>query len=742
MNQFIKSTLIAFLLVSSGLFLLSVDIQAQKVKSTPYTWKNVQMVGGGFVDGIIFHPKVKGLRYCRTDMGGAYRWNDEAKRWEPMLDWVSYEDSNLMGVESIAVDPSDPDRVYLSCGTYSGPNAPNGAILRSNDRGKTFQRTNVPFKMGGNENGRGNGERLAVDPNNGKIIYLGTRNNGLWRSVDQGVTWNRVDSFPLIKQNRSCGVVFVVFDPSQKADGKTSSIYAGYAIKDRSSLFHSTDGGATWRPLAKQEVRYRPSHAALSSDGFLYVTYGSDPGPSRMVGGSVVKYDIKTGDWYDITPDKPDPSKQKFFGYAGLAVDPQKPGTVIVSSFNRYQFGGEDIFRTTNGGQQWRTVFENHAKIDHSIAQYTSHVGIHWLFALAIDPFDSDHALFSTGYGGHETFDLTDVDKGKPTQWYMMANGIEETVALDLLSPPKGAPLLSAIGDYCGFTHWDLDKSQPEGCYEHPHFGNTNSLACAENKPEVLVRVGIATPNQGNINIGYSLDYGKTWQQTDTMPRLTSAFGNVAISSDGETWIWTPQESPVYVTKDKGKTWIKAQGIDSIRVVADRVNPKKFYGISLLKEKLFVSTDGGLTFTQQTLNLPGGLPKKGSYRGDGRGGQDQIYTTPGKEGDLWIAAFDGLFHSKDSGKTFERMKGVQEIHAFGFGKAAPGHDYSALYLVGVVNGVRGIFRSDNASKKWIRINDDQHQWGLVLQITGDPKQYGRVYVGTHGRGTFYGDPVK
>ena len=72
--------------------------------------------------------------------------------------------------------------------------------------------------------------------------------------------------------------------------------------------------------------------------------------------------------------------------------------------------------------------------------------------------------------------------------------------------------------------------------------------------------------------------------------------------------------------------------------------------------------------------------------------------------------------------------------------AAPGEDCPALYLIGVVDGVRGIFRSDDTAKTWVRINDDQHQWGLLLHITGDPKQYGRVYVGTHGRGTVYGDP--
>jgi photosystem II stability/assembly factor-like uncharacterized protein len=61
--------------------------------------------------------------------------------------------------------------------------------------------------------------------------------------------------------------------------------------------------------------------------------------------------------------------------------------------------------------------------------------------------------------------------------------------------------------------------------------------------------------------------------------------------------------------------------------------------------------------------------------------------------------------------------------------------------VGTVQGQRGFFRSTDRGATWARINDDQHQWGLVLHITGDPKQFGRVYVGTHGRGTFYGDPV-
>lgn len=181
------------------------------------------------------------------------------------------------------------------------------------------------------------------------------------------------------------------------------------------------------------------------------------------------------------------------------------------------------------------------------------------------------------------------------------------------------------------------------------------------------------------------------------------------------------------------------------RIVADRLNAQKFYGLELFSGKLYLSRDGRASFSTWELVLPGGLPKgsrESGERGEARGGQDQIYCTPGRGGDLWLATFDGLFHSIDEGKSFIRQRGVQELHAFGFGKGAAGTASPALYLVGIVDGTRGIFRSDSTAQTSVRISDEQHQWGLILLIAGDPKQYGRVYVGTHGRGIVYGDPVK
>jgi hypothetical protein len=164
------------------------------------------------------------------------------------------------------------------------------------------------------------------------------------------------------------------------------------------------------------------------------------------------------------------------------------------------------------------------------------------------------------------------------------------------------------------------------------------------------------------------------------------------------------------------------------------------YALSLFEGKLFTSDNGGSTFTGHPFNLPNALPLRGR-RGDNRGGQDHLYAAPGAEGDLWIPAFDGLYHSTNTDHQFTKINGVIEIHAFGFGRAKDANSYPALYLAGVVNGIDGIFRSDNEGQTWVRINDDKQRWSLILQITGDPKVYGRVYVGIHGRGIFYGDRI-
>src|SRR3954453_22728262 len=115
-------------------------------QSQPYTWRNVKVGGGGFIPGIVFSRVEKGLAYLRSDMGGCYRWDDQKKTWIPLNDALA--ESSYHGGESIAPDPVDPNIVYIAAGMYRQDPS---AMLRSRDRGNTWEVFPVTFRMGGNE---------------------------------------------------------------------------------------------------------------------------------------------------------------------------------------------------------------------------------------------------------------------------------------------------------------------------------------------------------------------------------------------------------------------------------------------------------------------------------------------------------------------------------------------------------------------------------------------------------------
>lgn len=712
------------------------------IQGAPYTWKNVAILGGGFVTGVIFSPVQAGVVYARTDVGGAYRLNPADGNWIPLLDHFGREDSNLTGVESIAADPVDANVVYAALGTYTQSWAGNGAILRSKDQGNTWQRVDMPIKMGGNEYGRSNGERLVVDPNQPSILFFGSRRSGLWKSADSGATWAKVESFQVPLDPEGIGISLLVFDAKSGTKGKpTPALYAAVARTD-TSLYVSRDGGGTWKAVPNQPAKMMPTHAEFDSAGALYLSYANHPGPSDIVDGAVYKYEPKTGAFTNITPLAP--KEKDKFGYGGLSVDARRPGTLVVSTIDRWT-NGDEIFRSTDGGKRWKPIFPTAVR-DVAGAQYLyfgrPKLGPSgWMGDIDIDPFNSDRAMHVSGQGIWATLDLTASDAGKPTTWRFFNHGLEETVVADLISPPSGPPLISGVLDICGFRHDDLDQPSPTGMFENPSCNAASSLDFAESKPEVVVRVGTIWGE--GAHGGISHDGGKTWNPFATEPKGGVTGGGIAVSADASTLLWVVKnDTPVY-SRDDGKTWVKTRGLPvppetaswvvvSLRPASDRVNPNKFYAFDSEKGHVYVSTDGAVSF-ERTMS---GLPELPDYaRSSG-----STQTVPGIEGNVWITTGKDVFRSTDSGKSFMQLGTVEESFGLGFGKAAPGRSHPAVYLIGKVQGVTGFFRSDDTGKTWARINDDRHQFGFANIITGDPRRYGRVYVGTGGRGILYGDP--
>ncbi len=742
-----------------GLFVLSLACSAlaqspasQPPPSEPYVWRNVVMGGGGFVTGIIPHPRQKGLMYARTDVGGAYRWDDPAQRWIPLTDWISMADGNLMGIESIAVDLNDPQRVYLAAGTYGWA---NGAILCSDDQGRTFRRTDMPFKMGGNESGRFNGERLAVDPNQGEILFFGSRRDGLWKSADRGATWRKVESFPNISATNQTpsatnsrprfggfgqqpvGIVSVVFDPaSGKPGSPTPTLYAAVSTTG-TNLYCSADGGGTWLAVPNQPVGLRPNHLVPAPDGMFYLSYGRQPGPNSMSDGAVWKFNPKDGVWTDITPVKPADFEQSF-GYGCVAVDAQHPLTIMATTFGVWT-PHDEIFRSTNGGLTWTQLWQTNTTVwDHSSAPYTSTRTPHWMGTIVINPFNSDQVLFTTGYGIWCCTNATAADAGKSTRWVFLDQGLEETVPLALISPPNGPHLVSGVGDIDGFRHDDLDKSPVEGTFPGQRYGNTEDLAFAGEKPNLIVRTGTGGGRGTNriIHASISNDGGRTWETLGSEPTNSADAGLITISADGKTIVWTPRRCAPHYSVNRGSNWTACAALASgVRVVADPVNPARFYAYDMCAGQVLISTNGAVSFTPKAAAFP-----PAEDFSDWGASSAVLSATPGREGDLWLAfRYHGLYHSTDAGATFTKLETVQDAYSLGFGKAAPGKIYPALYLAGKVDNLRALFHSDDAGASWVRINDGQHQYGWLNCVTGDPRIYGRVYFATSGRGVIYGD---
>ena len=760
------SLLRAFVLASLLLLPISSAI-------SQYTWRNVQIVGGGFIPGIIFNASESNLVYARTDIGGAYRLDPATNRWIPLLDSTSWDDWNLTGVISLATDPVNPNNVYIAAGTYTNAwTTQNGAILRSSDRGATWQRTMLPFKLGGNMPGRGPGERLVVDPNKNSILYLGAPSgNGLWKSTDSGVTWSKVNSFPnpgnyvqdptdpfgYLTDNQ--GLYWITFDKRTGTSGNaTQTIYVGVADLG-TSVYRSTDGGATWAAVAGQPAGFLPHKGVLdTTNGFLYVAYSDKGGPYDGGHGDVWKLNTATGGWTLISPIPSSNTNDNYFGYSGLSVDRQNPNTIMVTGYSSW-WPDTQIFRSTNGGTTWSRIWDWTRYPSRSFRYTQDITAAPWLKlpaapicgggrpgaevnpklgwmteALEIDPFNSNRLMYGTGATLYGSTNLTTWDISNTSQITIkvLAPGIEETAVQDLISPPSGANLLSALGDIGGFRHNDLNVV-PGVSFGSPRGTNT-SIDFAELSPSYIVRVGNGDTANCEKSIAISSDGGTTWTSPSAAPAGLTGGGSVAVAATGGGKIvWSPQGVGVYYTTGGGKSWTASTGIPAgARVISDRVNANKFYGFK--SGVFYISTDGGKTFSATAAT---GLPVNGPSR---------FKAVAGREGDIWLAGgvdgdVYGLWHSTNSGASFVKLANVEEADNIGFGKAATGQTYPALYAAAQVSGVRGLFRSIDAGQTWVRINDDQHQWGRAgeVALTGDPRIFGRVYVGTNGRGILYGD---
>ena len=234
-------------------------------------WQMMKVGAGGFADGLDIDPD--GTMVVRTDTNGAYLWNGTS--WQQLVTSSSMPAAFLaanpagsgQGVYEIQMAPSNSNIMYMMFDGYVFSSANKGTTWTQTSFAQVTENANDSFRM--------DGQKMAVDPNNPNIVYVGTPQNGLWVTTNGGQSWSKVSAIPVSESSNGSypGITGILFDPAigGVVNGVTQTIFAS---SYGNGVYESTNGGSTWTKLSggPSDVQY----AAVSSTGAYYATDGSN----------------------------------------------------------------------------------------------------------------------------------------------------------------------------------------------------------------------------------------------------------------------------------------------------------------------------------------------------------------------------------------------------------------------------------------------------------------------------------
>jgi hypothetical protein len=733
--------------------------------ATSYT--SVKWGGGGYVTGLTYHPVNSSVMYARTDVGGAYRWNNSNGSWTPITDGIGFNggEGSYHGVESIALDPTNDNKVYLVTGITSHDwqgNPINGRIYVSGDRGASWTHYDLPFPVGGNEDARAIGERLKADPTNPSTLFYASRTAGLWKSTNSGQTWtqtglsSKVLSASEIQSlsTSPIGVEQIIFDNSSVGGGATTWIMYAAIAPDyvqkaglTSTLYKSVNGGASWTPVSvpSNVSGYFVPHAVRNSDGNYYFVFNKNAGQGAQGPGYLYRFGgVTNGEtWTQLATTTQG-------GYGGVSVyGTGSTARIALAVTGTWSAGQPVVQLSDNGGSTWREISDG---MTHWGGGYRG-----WVDDIEIDPGNKDHIMHITGGGVWETWNAS----AASPSWDFPNNNLEETVTLALVTPPAGASykFVNSGGDIGNWVQTDLAATPTRT--PNSAWGNGNAADVLWSDPNYIVAVGIVSGSPTVPYGSWSGDSGNTWSNFGSLPAGASTnFSSSAsiVTTSRNNIVWAPANSIPSWTSNNGANWTQVSGLptpnggldNGYHLVVDRQSPNKVYAFdgggawwNNTTGKVYLSTDGGHSFSLLQGSVSANLAPNAF-------GLTSIAANPNAAGDLWLADGNAVYHSTNSGSSWTKLSGFGTVAASGstgalqgatsiaLGKAQAGAPYSAaVYVVGTRNGVWGVYHSDDGGATWARYNDDAHQYGGIGSLAADWNTYGRIYFSGAGRGLIY-----
>jgi len=289
---------------------------------------------------------------------GLFKSTDGGSTWKKLTKGLPTTSQGL-GRIGFCIAPSNSNRMYatVDAGKYGG-------IYRSDDAGESW--TNV------NSDGRlwGRGDDFAevkVDPFNPDIVY--SADIVVWKSVDGGKTWSGFRGAPggddyhriWINPDNS-NIILIASDQGAIITVNGGETFSSWYNQPTAQFYHvSADNDFPYNVYSGQQESGSVGIASRGNDGQITFRewhpvgaeeYGyvvADPkDPNIIYGGKISKYDKRTGQTQNISPEIGRGGKYRFIRTAPILFNPVDNKTLY--------YAGNVLFKTLDGGNKWEII--------------------------------------------------------------------------------------------------------------------------------------------------------------------------------------------------------------------------------------------------------------------------------------------------------------------------------------------------------------------------------------------------
>lgn len=539
-------------------------------------------VGSGRLNFVRVHPTNQDIIFAGSPAGGLWKSDDAGLSWSTNTDQLA----QVIGCTDLAIDPNNPDIMYLATGDGDAGDTYTVGVLKTVDGGLTWNTTGLSFFTANYRQM----SKILINPSNTSSILVAT-SGGVYLSTDAAGTFTMVQTGS--------------FKDMEFKPGDPNIVYVAGG-----EFFRSTDAGQTWSQITNglppvANVSRMAIAVTPADPEYVYLIVGL-PAPNYGTEG-FYKSTNSGVTW--TNPTTPALGNQQWYDLC-IAVSPTNRDEIMLG-------GQTDFLKSTNGGNSWNQSGGN-THVDYHDIIYTNgntaymanDGGIYVTYnnGATWDDISSGMSIAQMYGFGQSTTNANLIIQGWQDNGTNRFNGFSWTHIYG------GDGMLCFIDRTNDQNMWA--STQNGGLIRSTNGGgNFSNATTGINEAGAWVTPWIQDPVNANtlyagfINVWKSTNGAVTWTKISALPSNLN-INEIEVSPANNQVIWAAKPAGLYMTSNGGTNWTTLTNVPSgtiTGIACSDTDPNKAwitYSGYTNTNKVFQTTDMGATWTNISASIP------------------------------------------------------------------------------------------------------------------------------------------